>query len=218
MKKSSRRRLIYVCLLHCSPRISYFYGIERKYTQSSLQLYSHFPCNCNGDVIRCRRPMITCNLLRRFLSDCHQTVLQCLPWSLSLLCSKKNFTTCRAKENIYNTFKLILHDSSMVGCCFFFTWLEYQNSLYADIHAHRKYLFSLFLFSLSSVLMLWCASNWRIGNRVWEKGHHYNAIMRVVPGRFRGRVFPFCTALVGVLLQFSATIIILSARDLLVVL
>ena len=37
-------------------------------------------------------------------------------------------------------------------------------------------------------------SNWRIiGNRVWEKGHHYNAIMRVVPGRFRGRVFPFCT-------------------------
>ena len=141
-------------------------GNTHKAHYSYIPIFSVVTCNCNGDVIRCRRPMITCNLLRRFLSDCHQTVLQCLPWSLSLLCSKKNFTTCRAKENIYNTFKLILHDSSMVGCCFFFTWLEYQNSLYADIHAHRKYLFSLFLFSLSSVLMLWCASNWRIGNRV----------------------------------------------------
>ena len=40
---------------------------------------------------------------------------------------------CRAKENIYNTLKLILHDSSMVGCfSFFFAWLEYENSLYAD--------------------------------------------------------------------------------------
>ena len=141
-------------------------GNTHKAHYSYIPIFSVVTCNCNGDVIRCRRPLIPCNLLRRFLSDCHQTVLQCLPWSLSLLCSKKNFTTCRAKENIYNTFKLILHDSSMVGCCFFFTWLEYQNSLYADIHAHRKYLFSLFLFSLSSVLMLWCASNWRIGNRV----------------------------------------------------
>ena len=41
-----------------------------------------------------------------------------------------------AKENIYNTLKLILHDSSMVGCfSFFFAWLEYENSLYADTHA-----------------------------------------------------------------------------------
>ena len=101
MKKSSRRRLIYVCLLHCSPRISYFYGIERKYTQSSLQLYSHFPCNCNGDVIRCRRPMITCNLLRRFLSDCHQTVLQCLPWSLSLSYVQKRILQHVGQKKIF---------------------------------------------------------------------------------------------------------------------
>ena len=105
-------------------------GNTHKAHYSYIPIFSVVTCNCNGDVIRCRRPMITCNLLRRFLSDCHQTVLQSLPWSLS---PSKRRILQHAKENIYNTLKLILHDSSMVGCfSFFFAWLEYENSLYAD--------------------------------------------------------------------------------------
>ena len=106
-------------------------GNTHKAHYSYIPIFSVVTCNCNGDVIRCRRPMITyCNRLRRFLSDCHQTVLQSLPWSLS---PSKRRILQHAKENIYNTLKLILHDSSMVGCfSFFFAWLEYENSLYAD--------------------------------------------------------------------------------------
>ena len=185
-------------------------GNTHKAHYSYIPIFSVVTCNCNGDVIRCRRPMITyCNLLRRFLSDCHQTVLQSLPWSSKI------------KEEFYSMQKKIFTILWNWFCTTLPWWAASPSSsrglntkirfMLIPLQAHRKYLFSLCV-----DVMVRSASNWRIGNRVWEKGHHYNAIMRVVPGRFRGRVFPFCTALVE-LLQFC-TIIILSARDLLVVL
>ena len=177
---------------------------------SYIPIFSVVTCNCNGDVIRCRRPMITyCNLDVSFLIVIKQFFNLYLGLSLLL------------KEEFYSMQKKIFTILWNWFCTTLPWWAASPSSsrglntkirfMLIPMQAHRKYLFSLCV-----DVMVRSASNWRIGNRVWEKGHHYNAIMRVVPGRFRGRVFPFCTALVE-LLQFSA-IIILSARDLLVVL
>ena len=107
-------------------------GNTHKAHYSYIPIFSVVTCNCNGDVIRCRRPMITyCNLDVSFLI----VIKQFFNLYLGLSLSKRRILQ-HAKENIYNTLKLILHDSSMVGCfSFFFAWLEYENSLYADTHA-----------------------------------------------------------------------------------